>query len=105
MPKLKLSRLRDISWSLWDPIGLLSDGQNWRDEDCQPFADEYDGYLMQAASRLGRGAAQDDVARYLADIVVHHMGMGTYAVELARAKTVVAAIQADDQLWICTENP
>lgn len=54
-PKVRLSRLRDISWSVWDPIGLMGVGQNWQDKDCRPFANEYDGYLLQAAGRLRGG--------------------------------------------------
>ena len=61
-PKLKLSRLRDIGWSIWDPIGLMGSEQNWDDEDCRPFADEYDSYLIQAAGQLRRGIADVDVA-------------------------------------------
>lgn len=59
-PKTKLSRLRDIGWSKWDPIGLLGDGQKWDDEDCQQFADEYDSYLLQAA---GQTWLADTIAR------------------------------------------
>jgi hypothetical protein len=99
-PKLKLSRLRDIGWSVWDPIGLLGDDQKWSDEDCLPFADEYDSYLMQAAGRLRRGEATSDVASYLAKIEVEYIGLGTaFQAALARAEKVVEAIQADTKLW------
>ena len=30
-PKIRLSRLRDIGWSTWDPIGLLENNQSWED--------------------------------------------------------------------------
>jgi hypothetical protein len=99
-PKLKLSRLRDIGWSLWDPIGLIGADQKWSDEDCLPFSDEYDSYLMQAAGRLRRGEAASDVASYLAEIEVEHMGLaGALQAALARAEKVVEAIQADTRLW------
>lgn len=75
-PKIRLSRLRDISWSVWDPIGLMGVGQNWQDKYCRPFANEYDGYLLQAAGRLRRGETASDIAAYLADIEVEHMGLG-----------------------------
>ncbi len=52
-PKIKLSRLRDIGWSLWDLIGLLKSGQRWEDDECRPFANEYDAYLLNAAGRGG----------------------------------------------------
>jgi len=68
-PKIKLSRLRDIGWSKWDPIGLLGDGQQW-----------------------------DDV-RYLVDVEVNYMGLGPTGGAEARAKEVVAAILADEELW------
>ena len=99
-PKLKLSRLRDIGWSLWDPIGLISAGQNWNDEECLPFADEYDSYLIQAAGRLRNGDSEADVASFLATIEVEHMGLGgSYKVAFVNAKRVVAAMQADSKLW------
>lgn len=98
-PKLKLSRLRDIGWSIWDPIGLLGSEQNWDDEDCLPFADEYDGYLMQAAGQLRRGVPDADVAKYLVQIETEHMGLGSGRGVLQRAERVVAAIRADKEIW------
>ena len=99
-PKLKLSRLRDIGWSVWDPIGLMRPGKKWSDKDCRPFADEYDSYLVLAAGRLRRGEAPSDVARYLAKIEVEHLGLGSpFQAALARAEKVVEAIQADTKLW------
>jgi len=97
--RIKLSRLRDIGWSKWDPIGLLADGQKWDDEDCQQFADEYDGYLLQAAGRLQRGATDEEVVRYLVDIETNYMGLGAERDAAARAKALVAALQADKELW------
>lgn len=96
---IKLSRLRDIGWSKWDRSGLLHDGQKWDDEDCQPFADENDSYLLQAAGQLRRGATEEDVVRYLVDIESNHMGLGPARGAASRAKEVVAAIQADEELW------
>ena len=98
-PKIKLSRLRDIGWSKWDPIGLLADGQKWDDEDCQPFADEYDSYLLHAAGQLRRGEPEENVVSYLVDIEANCMGLGRAPGAAARAKEVVAAIQADQELW------
>lgn len=98
-PKIRLSRLRDIGWSIWDPMGLLGDGQAWDDDDCLPFADEYDGYLVHAAGQLRRGAADDTVVDYLVDIEANRMGLGRTRGAVARARQVVAALQADDELW------
>ena len=98
--RLRLSRLRDIGWSIWDPIGLLGPDQKWDDEDCLPFADEYDSYLMQAAGRLRNGESALDVASYLADIEVNHMGLGgSVEAALENAKKVTAAIDADPEVW------
>lgn len=98
-PKLKLSRLRDIGWSIWDPIGLMGSEQKWDDEDCKPFADEYDRYLIQAAGQLRRGIADVDVAKYLVQIETDHMGLGSGHGTMERALLVVAAIHADEEIW------
>ncbi len=67
-PKFKLSRLREIGWATWDPIGLrVTDG--WPE-------DEYDRYLLQAAGRLWNGASRKEVASYLLSIETQHMGLG-----------------------------
>ena len=97
-PKIKLSRLRDIGWSLWDPIGLLSPGQRWDDEDCLPFADEYDTYLLEAADLLRRGAAQSEIVEYLVRIEADHMAVRGPDMR-DRAEAVVDAIQKDGELW------
>lgn len=52
---VEVSKLRDIGWSLWDPIGLLPQGASWRDEACRAFPDEYDAYLNQAAGLIYKG--------------------------------------------------
>lgn len=98
-PRIKLSRLRDIGWSLWDPIGLLGPDQRWDDEDCLHFADEYDGYLIAAASQLRRGASEADVVAELVWVEKIHMGLGESDDSRERAQAVVDAIHADDQLW------
>ena len=95
-PKVRLSRLRDIGWNLWDPIGLLDEGQSWEH---QAFADEYDTYLVQAASRLRRNVPVDEVINYLAQIESVHMGLGDQPGSNDRLRKVVDAILADDQIW------
>ena len=67
-PKFKLSRLREIGWAKWDPIGL--GGTDDRPED------EYDSYLLQAAGRLWNGASREEVANYLVSIETEYMGLG-----------------------------
>lgn len=97
--KLDLPRLRDIGWSIWDPICLLDPGQDWRDEQCKYFADEYDSYMTEAAGQLRRGVSRSAVVRYLVQIETEHMGLGPGRSVLERAAKVVAAIQADQELW------
>lgn len=91
LPKVKLSRLREIGWSLWDPIGLceLSDGE-WQEGGA--CADEYDGYLLQVVGRLRRGDPADNVSAYLADTEVGHIGLTRNATTGPRAKATVEAI-------------
>lgn len=74
-PKVKLSHLRDIGWTFWDPIGLLGFGQRWDDADAQSFADEYDRYLVVTAGMLRRGAVDQDAVDYLVGIEINHMGL------------------------------
>lgn len=72
-PPLRLSLLRDIGWSLWDPIGLLDPGESWEG---QPFADEYDRYLLAVASMLRDGLSTDECEAFLVEITVVHMALG-----------------------------
>lgn len=83
-PKFRLSRLRDIGWSLWDPIGL-------RGLEEQPD-DEYDSYLMQAAGRLWNGASEEEVATYLVTIESDYMGLGQGQGVHERAHKVAEAL-------------
>jgi hypothetical protein len=91
--KIKLSRLREIGWSLWDPIGLreLSD-DDWRDGG--PCADEYDGYLLQAAGRLRRGESKSEVIAYLVETETGHIGLSLNETTRSRAEATVTAINA-----------
>lgn len=103
MLTVKLSKLRDIGWMLWDPIGLLGPGGfypgKWSDEANLGFADEYDTYLVSAASQLRRGESREQVVSYLVHIESEHMGLGEGPTTRERAKAVVAAVLADDSIW------
>lgn len=103
-PKIKLSRLRDIGWSLWDPIGLLPDGDTWTDKDNACFADEYDSYLLQAAGQLKQGVSDAEVVDYLMKIETEYMGVGERQDTKKRAAAVVLAIHADVNLWTLPED-
>ena len=85
---------------MWDPIGLkgrfsgdLSEEANLR------IADEYDTYLISAASHLRRGEPREQVVSYLVYIESEHMGLGEGPTSLERAEAVVAAIFADQSIW------
>lgn len=90
-PKIKLSRLREIGWSLWDPIGLreLSDGE-WQDGGA--CADEYDGYLLQVAGMLRRREPTSNVVAYLEETETGHIGLTRNDTTRSRAEATVAAI-------------
>lgn len=88
---LELSRLRDIGWAEWDPIALLLKGAPW---DHQPFADEYDAYLLRVASELRRGWSVVQAVDYLMQIEAEHMGLGVRPTSRVRAEATVSAIQA-----------
>jgi hypothetical protein len=84
--------LRDIGFTEWDPIGILSPGELWEHH---PAADEYDRYLLEVASRLRRDWSISDAADYLVRIASEHMGLG-HSDELSartRADATVKAIK------------
>jgi len=103
-PKIKLSRLRDIGWSLWDPIGLLPNSETWTSKENSDFADEYDSYLLQAAGQLKQGVSDADVIDYLIKIETEYMGLGEKQDTKERAEAVVLAIQDDENLWTLPED-
>jgi hypothetical protein len=59
--------IRRVLLEEWDPIGV-------RDEpDAQ---DEYDGYALALYGLLARGATDDDLAEYLAEVAMFWMELG-----------------------------
>ncbi|TCR83663.1 hypothetical protein [Rhizobium sp. BK376] len=102
-PKLKLSRLRDIGWSLWDPIGLLGPNRRWDEDEAQGFANEYDTYLVEAAGLLRRGISDQDVVELLVGAEMAHMGLGGQPDTYEHSRSTVAAIKADKDLWTYSE--
>lgn len=102
-PKLKPSRLRDIGWSLWDPIGLLGPEQRWDEDEAKAFADEYDTFLIEAAGLLRRGTPDQDVVRLLVSVETAHMGLAPRPDTYERARSTVAAIKGDRDLWTYLE--
>ena len=101
-PTIELSRLREIGWSHWDPIGLkVIAGGEWQDGG--GCADEYDSYLLQAAGRLRRGEAVSDVVAYLVETEVGHIGLTPNPTTRHRAEATADAIAA--YLGTLTEGP
>lgn len=88
-PPIRLSQLRDIAWSLWDPIGLRSLCGSW--ENC-PAADEYDGYMLHAIALLRDGARDEQVAVYLVESEAERMGLTITPETEKRARRTVAAL-------------
>jgi len=85
-PTFQLSRLREIGWAKWDPIGVGGPNHGWP-------ADEYDGYLLQAAGQIWNGASDEDVADYLLTIETERMGLtATEGIE-SRALVVAKSIR------------
>ena len=95
-PKLRLSRLRNIGWRHWDPIGLNELDGDWENS---PGPDEYDSYLIRAAGMVRRNEEDDAAADYLVFIESEHMGIGLQPDARDRAKATIVAIRADNQLW------
>ena len=95
-PQIRLSRLRDIGWRCWDPIGLSEIDGGWENS---AAADEYDSYLMKAAGMVRRNEGDNAAAQYLVWVESEHMGMGIVPSTRSRAEATVAAIRADNQLW------
>jgi hypothetical protein len=75
-----------MGWTHWDPIGLAPP-----DED---YADEYDAYLLQAASRLWQAEPDDQVCDYLVQIEQENMGLGESSCAQERAMALVSALSA-----------
>ena len=81
--KIELSRLRQIGWEHWNPIGLA------REIACE---DEYDSYLLRVVGMLQAGARNELAADYLNTIATENMGLEdrTEAGRLASRRTVEA---------------
>ncbi|MGI9383194.1 MAG: hypothetical protein ACR2PO_08565 [Methyloligellaceae bacterium] len=84
--KLKLSRIRDIAWSIWDPIGLRGLEGDWPD-------DEYDTYVLRAAGMIRNGHSLKVVADYLVEIEEFYMGLGRKSDTRKRAEQTAKAIR------------
>lgn len=95
-PKLRLGKLRELGWSIWDPLNLLEPGDEWSET---TFADEYDQYLIQAAGRLRREEATNKVVAYIVAVERDVMGLSPSVASNDRAYKLVTAIQQSEDLW------
>ena len=86
---VQLSRLRDIGFADWDPIGILRHGRPWKDHTA---ADEYDRYLMEVVGHLRRGGGEADAISYLLWAEREHMGVDSPNAR-ERASTTVRSIK------------
>lgn len=92
-PVIQISALRDIGWTLWDPIGLAGSDGAWP-TNC---ADEYDRYLIKAANLCCDGYLLSQVAQYLDHVAKDQMGLDTYNYEAA-SRTASAIAEYVDSL-------
>ena len=88
---MQVSRLRDIGFAEWDPIGVLAPGEPWHGDAC---ADEYDGYLLAVVGLLQNGGAEREAADYLVWVETANMGLDPTPGTRARAERTVRAIAA-----------
>jgi hypothetical protein len=80
--RARFPAIRRVLLEEWDPIGV-------RDE---PGAqDEYDGYALALYGLLARGATDDDLAQYLAEVATFWMALGTGTRDSSR--TVIGALR------------
>ena len=87
---IKLSVLRSIGWSEWDPIQLNGSEGGWQRSEA---ADEYDRYMLRVAAGLQNGAAENSMVDYLLGIEVDHMGLNATPNARTRAEATVVAIR------------
>lgn len=87
---IDLTRLREIGWTHWDPIGLMRNRDTWIG---QPFENEYDDHLIQVANRIIAG--EDDVTLVAYLVVVERDDMHCSSADVApqRAAATVSAIK------------
>lgn len=85
-PKFQLSRLREIGWAKWDPIGVGGPENDWP-------ADEYDAYLLNAAGQLWNGKSDEEVADYLVKIETENMGLAAAPGSRPQALDVVRTMR------------
>jgi hypothetical protein len=94
--RIRLSRLRDIGWRCWDPMGLGA-SDDWEKS---AAGGEYDVYLLSVARMLRHNESDETCAQYLLRAESENLRLGARADARARADATIAAIRGDDQLWM-----
>ena len=72
-----------------DPIGVYGPGSNWPD-------DEYDGYSFAVVDLIDRGAAKEEIVKYLERVCVQHMEL---PFDRTRTETVIDEVLAFWPTW------
>ena len=80
----KLSKLRDLSWGIWDPIGMKESRVH-----CE---DEYDAYLIRVIGMFTEDVPKSEIVAYLIEVESEHMGLGINPTTRFRAEQLVGAI-------------
>ena len=94
--RIRLSRLRDIGWRHWDPIGL-SNSDEWEKSSA---GGEYDDYLLRVARMVRQNESDEACAQYLVRVESENLRLGVRADARSRADATISAIRGDDQLWM-----
>ena len=94
--RIRLSRLRDIGWRCWDPIGLGASG----DWEKSVAGGEYDDHLLKVARMVRHNESDEACAQYLVWAESEKLRLGARADARSRADATIAAIRGDDQLWM-----
>lgn len=84
--KIRVSQLREIGWSQWDPLYCF-DRELFDEGDGGPNSDEYDSVLLHVAGLLSRGEPAEAAIAYLEQVEADRYGRCS-----GRAKNTVAAI-------------
>jgi len=72
-PKIDISRLRDIAWTIWDPLSLAEDQTDWRKVDWSE--DEYDSYILKAFGHIWNDSDLSQATTYLRKVEAETMGL------------------------------
>jgi hypothetical protein len=84
-----INALRELGWSLWDPIEILVTKTTWRGT---AFEDEYDTYLIEMQNMARRGLQVEELTNYAINIVDEWMELGRNDEVEARSRNLAQAV-------------